>query len=392
MQIWIIFAVITLIVTTGTQWLVLLIKPGQDELYEKWQTFDRRIAILNELLLMATIFCCFPFLHMEQRIFATAYVVGYIPMTIFADPGNVTMNRIATVLALGSFAVFLVIYGNGVEQVLALVVVAYGCFLFYAVGNIHRIITKSVAAQWEAERLSKELQLALIETAAERDAKTRFISTASHDLGQPLQAAKLFSEQVAEAHNQVALQRARSGLDWAITSAQQMLSHMLNHMRLEADAVTPYPKAFDLSEVIQRIGHQYSALASQHDIHIKTMSAKGTIFTDIVLLERAIGNLVHNAILHSGGHRILIGGRKKGGAWNIWVIDNGVGVEEKDAASIFDEYTQASNSKSQVKVGFGLGLSSVKRLAKLLGGGALLDPRWTNGAAFCIAWSARGGD
>ncbi len=197
MQIWIIFAVITLIVTTGTQWLVLLIKPGQDELYEKWQTFDRRIAILNELLLMATIFLLLPFSHMEQRIFATAYVVGYIPMTIFADPGNVTMNRIATVLALGSFAVFLVIYGNGVEQVLALVVVAYGCFLFYAVGNIHRIITKSVAAQWEAERLSKELQLALIETAAERDAKTRFISTASHDLGQPLQAAKLFSEQVA---------------------------------------------------------------------------------------------------------------------------------------------------------------------------------------------------
>ena len=88
----------------------------------------------------------------------------------------------------------------------------------------------------------------------------------------------------------------------------------------------------------------------------------------------------------------MIGGRKKGGAWNIWVIDNGVGVEEKDAASIFDEYTQASNSKSQVKVGFGLGLSSVKRLAKLLGGGALLDPRWTNGAAFCIAWSARGGN
>jgi signal transduction histidine kinase len=167
-----------------------------------------------------------------------------------------------------------------------------------------------------------------------------------------------------------------------------MLSDMLNHMRLEADAVTPYPKAVNVGEIIQRMAHQFSALADQNDIRVKVVTAKGMILTDMVLLERAIGNLMQNAIVHSGANRILLGTRKKGAAWHIWVIDNGVGIEPQDAATIFEDYAQASNSKSPVKGGFGLGLSSVRRLAKLLGGEALLDPRWYKGAAFCIALPA----
>jgi signal transduction histidine kinase len=102
-------------------------------------------------------------------------------------------------------------------------------------------------------------------------------------------------------------------------------------------------------------------------------------------LERALGNLVHNAILHSGGKRILIGARRRGrDAVRLWVIDDGVGVQRGDTRHIFDDYYRGLNSRAAARSGFGLGLSSVRRIAGIMGGEAGLDPRWARGAAFYL--------
>ena len=68
----------------------------------------------------------------------------------------------------------------------------------------------------------------------------------------------------------------------------------------------------------------------------------------------------------------------------VWVIDNGTGMLAKDSPHIFDDYFQSSSTRDQVRGGFGLGLSSVKRIAKLLGGDAGLDAGWRGGAAFFV--------
>ena len=68
----------------------------------------------------------------------------------------------------------------------------------------------------------------------------------------------------------------------------------------------------------------------------------------------------------------------------VWVIDNGTGIAAKDSPHIFDDYFQSSNTRDQVRGGFGLGLSSVKRIANLLGGDAGLNSHWRGGAAFFV--------
>jgi signal transduction histidine kinase len=107
-----------------------------------------------------------------------------------------------------------------------------------------------------------------------------------------------------------------------------------------------------------------------------------------VLFERALGNLVSNAIAHSGATRIVIGARRSressGGHIRIWVIDNGCGIARVDAGRIFDDYYRGLDSQAVVKGGFGLGLSSVRRIAALMGGAAGLDQRWLGGAAFFL--------
>jgi signal transduction histidine kinase len=229
----------------------------------------------------------------------------------------------------------------------------------------------------------RELERALAAVAAERDAKTQFIAAASHDLGQPLQAASLFFDQTLRAPNAVQRSQAADGVRKAFESADQLLSHMLNHLRLEADAVDPQFVRLSVGPVMARIAAQFSPAANAAGITIKVVHTGLKLWMDRVLLERALGNLVNNAIEHSGATRIVMGLRGAGSDFvRIWVLDDGRGVAPGDADHLFEDYYRGS--APAVTTGFGLGLSSVRRIATLLHGDAGLDLRWQSGAAFYL--------
>lgn len=352
--------------------------PSPDELLRFWRALDKRHTILFDMIAVGIIALMLPYGAEAHRLVTVAFCVGYVPLQMISDPENVSGNRFSIVSVLGAFVIYLLMQGEVYTHLLAVFMAIYGATLFYSSNVFRKVVV-------DALRNRRAAEAAMEEVAAERDAKTRFIATASHDLGQPLQAARLFSDQLADAPNDAVRLRTQAGLDRAIASAQQMLSHMLNHMRLEADAVTPHTRDVEIRHLVQRMAAQFAIQAAQNNIRIKTVYSKGSILTDMVLLERGIANLLQNAIVHSGADRILIGSRRRPDILQLWVIDNGVGIAGPDAATIFNDYTQGSNSQSPLKGGFGLGLSSVKRLAQLLGGDASLDPRWTSGAAFCIA-------
>jgi signal transduction histidine kinase len=260
--------------------------------------------------------------------------------------------------------------------------------LFVLCGYVPGTVAEAVAARLAAEQAKAELQVALESVAEERDAKTRFIAAASHDLGQPLQAASLFFDQTLRAPDPAQRDRAADGVRKAFASADQLISHMLNHLRLEADAVDPHLTRVGLGPAMSRIAEQFGPAASAAGIVIRPIPAQAQIRLDRVLFERALGNLVGNAIAHSGATRIVMGARRHGGHIRIWVIDNGCGIARVDAGRIFEDYYRGSDSKAAVKSGFGLGLSSVRRIANLMNGNAGLDGRWLNGAAFFLEFPA----
>ncbi len=142
-----------------------------------------------------------------------------------------------------------------------------------------------------------------------------------------------------------------------------------------------------LSPFLARIAAQHAPAAQAAGMTIRLGSAGFALLADPVLLERAIGNLMHNAIIHSRGTRLLVAVRRHGAAaLRIWVIDDGIGIGTTDAKHIFDDYYQ-SVPASGVRVGFGLGLSSVMRIAGLMAGRAGLEARFRGGAAFYMEFS-----
>jgi signal transduction histidine kinase len=176
----------------------------------------------------------------------------------------------------------------------------------------------------------------------------------------------------------------------AFAAADQLISHMLNHLRLEADAVDPYLALIAVGPVLARVAAQFAPAAAEVGTAVKVVPSSVRLRLDRVLFERAFGNLVANAITHSGATRIVVGVRRRGARVRIWVIDNGCGIARVDVGHIFDDYYRGSDSQARVKGGFGLGLSSVRRIARLMEGSAGLDPRWLHGAAFYLEFPAQG--
>jgi signal transduction histidine kinase len=367
-------------------------RPSPSEEVRIWGHIGRFIMITADALcvwLIWGVLASLPPRSNEIDFMIMLLLVGNIPTQIICSPENTLVIRFGVVSVLGSAVIFLLTRGEPHATLMAAYVFGFACVMFFLSNTVRHTVRETVAARMASDAAAQALELMLETVAAERDAKTRFISTASHDLGQPLQAASLFFDQMLGARDRVSRARAADGVRRAFASADQLLSHMLGHLRLEADAVQPYPSRVPLSPLIARMAAQHTPAAQAAGMTITPMETRLVVMLDPVLLERALGNLIHNAIMHSGGQRILIGARRRGrDAIRLWVIDDGVGVQRSDTRHIFDDYYRGLNSRTAARSGFGLGLSSVRRIAGLMGGEAGLDPRWSRGAAFYLQFSA----
>ena len=357
-------------------------KPTERELLTWWRPLDKKHTILFDLLAVGVISLLLPHAKPEHMVVTVAVCVGYVPLQMISDPENVFGNRFSILSVLGAFVVFLLMQGALYAVVLAVFMVIYGATLYFSADALRRVVLEAVRSRREAEEANGTLAVALSDVSYERDAKTRFIAMVSHDIAQPLHAAKLFGEMLEADKNGVNSSRAISGLNKALESAQKLTSNLVYHMRLEADGVQPYFQEVDVKKLLQELCEQYRPAANQDFMTIKVMGRKLSIFSDAALLSRAVGNLIQNAITHSGGKRLIVGCRFSLHVCDVWILDDGIGIAEGEGDAIFDEYVQTKARRSRPSVGFGLGLASVRRLSHILGGNVFIDARWQNGAAF----------
>ncbi len=385
MQLWLIVALTVLAFVICLNLGYVIRRPDSRELLRVWRAIDKRVPMLFDLIAALSIWLLFPKGGADLQLISVAFCVGYVPLQMISDPENTFGNRFSIFAVLGSYAAWSLFNGSSTQQILAVLMIIYGAVLYLAADAFRTVVVAAVARREESERSAVALRQAVSEVAAERDAKTRFIASASHDLGQPLQAANLFAGHLAGAATDAERTAATGGVMRAVADAQRLVGDMLSHLRLEADAVSPRVSAFALGPALAALAAQYGPAAQLRKINIRMLPSSRQVIADAALFDRAIGNLLANALAHSGGTRILVGARSAiPGMLTIWVIDDGTGIQPDDRAHIFDDYFQSSSTRDHVRGGFGLGLSSVKRIAKLLGGDAGLDERWQRGAAFYV--------
>lgn len=200
--------------------------------------------------------------------------------------------------------------------------------------------------------------------------KSRFLATASHDLRQPLQALRLFSEALQDAAQTTAIQRLAQQIGKSVDALGLMFDDLLDISRLDAHIIESRPQHFNLLDLFDRLYVDFAALA--HAKHLLLHLPAGAqadcvVYSDPFLLERILRNLLSNAIRYTDHGTVELDCQVTPQGVSLAVRDTGIGIGAEVLPHIFDEYYQADNPHRDRRKGLGLGLSIVRRIEQLLG-------------------------
>jgi signal transduction histidine kinase len=350
----------------------------------RWQRRNRWITWGGSADSILAYWLVAPYAALDLQLVFLLFHIGIVTINVVASidrPRGRGAGRFLPLALPASIAAFYATHWNPYAPALIVFAVSYGFVAQALRETLQTAVDRANAARRTAEA-------ALVEVAAERDAKTRFLASASHDLGQPLQAARLFFDQAMKGRTAAQRTQAARKVTWAFDATEQLLRQMLDHLRLESGTVQPSIGKVAVGPLIARIAEMNEPAARLAGISIRAMPSQLSALADASLAERALGNLVANAIRHAKARRVLVGARRQAGRVRLWVVDDGVGIAEADAPRLFDDFVQGSNHGDEIRGGFGLGLGSARRMAGLMAGSVGLERKWTHGSAFWLELAA----
>ena len=214
--------------------------------------------------------------------------------------------------------------------------------------------------------------------------KTRFLAAASHDLLQPLNAARLFLSSLSEReldHNSGELV---GRVDTSLRAVEDLLAGLLDISKLDAGGVEPQIEDFPIDELLQALGTEFAAVAEDRDIELRVVTSAHFVRSDRRLLRRILQNLLSNALRYTPpGGRVLIGCRGGGDRLKLEVRDTGPGIPEDMREAVFREFHRLPHGEAQEQ-GLGLGLAIVERIARMLGHVIELRSGTGQGSTFAV--------
>lgn len=209
--------------------------------------------------------------------------------------------------------------------------------------------------------------------------KTRFLAAASHDLLQPLHAARLF---LSALERQTA-EPARPLLDsvaQSIASADGLLRALLDVSKLDAGGIKPRKARFAARDLVEELGLEFEALAAEKGLRLLARSVDASVETDRELLRSILLNFLSNAVRYTASGSIAFTARRRLGHIRFAVADSGPGIAADAQTRIFREFERLDGSQP----GVGLGLAIVERTARLLEAPVSLRSAPGQGSIFAI--------
>ncbi|ROH92161.1 response regulator [Stagnimonas aquatica] len=234
-----------------------------------------------------------------------------------------------------------------------------------------------------AERTG-ELAEAKAEAERANAAKTRFLAAASHDLVQPLHAARLFlaaaDRSAVPADSGQLLDRIGDSLQ----AAEQLLSGLLDISKLDAGALPVHRETFAAGQVLDPLAREFEALAAARGLRFRYRPSAALLHSDPALLRRVLQNFLGNALRYTRSGGVLLGSRRSGGGLRLEVWDTGPGIPADKQREIFEEFRRLHAQDAVGERGLGLGLAISERIARLLGHPLALGSRLGRGSVFSI--------
>ncbi|MDH4583373.1 response regulator [Pseudomonas sp. BN415] len=263
-------------------------------------------------------------------------------------------------------------------------------------------ITERILAQQRLQTLNDELEQRVLERTRElqalneqlreaRDAaeaanlsKDKYLAAASHDLLQPLNAARLLVSTLRERQLPVSERQLVERTHQALEGAEDLLTDLLDISKLDQSAIKPDLDVYTLDEVLAPLASEFQSVADAAGLGLRVRIPRLCINTDFRLLTRILRNFLSNACRYTERGRILMGARRRGDRLRLEVWDSGRGIPADQLEAIFLEFNQLDVGRAAERKGVGLGLAIVDRIASMLGYRVAVRSQLGRGSVFSI--------
>jgi PAS domain S-box-containing protein len=197
-------------------------------------------------------------------------------------------------------------------------------------------------------------------------AKSRFLATASHDLRQPLQTLSMLNKTLSSLIKEP---RARDAIEHerkTLSAMSRLLNALLDISKLESGAVRPEPTDFAVANLLEELRREFLDLATDKGLTLEVEPSADRVYSDPNLVGELLRNLVSNAIKYTLSGWVRLRSLREAAGVRIEVLDTGIGIASDQIPLIFDEFYQVAGPTNNTHKGYGLGLSIVQRIARLL--------------------------
>ncbi len=235
------------------------------------------------------------------------------------------------------------------------------------------------------ETLEQRVEQRTREAEAAQSSRSRFLAAVSHDVLQPLNAARLFASALRETGNTAAEQRhLAERVDASLRAAEELLDGLLDVSRLDTGALKPEPGAFDAGDLLRELAAQYVPMAAARGLDLRVHAPALPVHSDRRLLRRVLQNFLANALRYTREGRIVLAARARGDEVELQVWDTGPGIPEHHLQQIFDEFYRCDVPAHGDERGLGLGLSICQRISNVLHHPLAVRSRVGRGSMFSI--------
>lgn len=196
--------------------------------------------------------------------------------------------------------------------------------------------------------------------------KTKFLAAVSHDLLQPLNAARLFTSALLEQPTSTGSGLIRN-ISNSLEDVENLLGTLVDISKLDAGVIKADIAPFAVSELLENLAAEFHQIAGSEQLKLDYIPCSALVRSDIQLLARILRNLLTNAIRYTPNGRVMLGCRRRRQSLSIEVWDTGIGIPDDKLEEIFHEFKRGEGVRPQQDRGLGLGLAIVEKIARILG-------------------------
>ena len=219
----------------------------------------------------------------------------------------------------------------------------------------------------ERRQAQAALQVAKAEAEQANMSKTKFIAAASHDLLQPLNAARMFATALGKSRLAPRNRGFARNVITALNAVDELLCALLDISKLDAGVHATEIADFRIERLLTALCDEFGPQARARNLALRLVHCGAVVRTDAVLVGRILRNFLSNAMRYSPSGSILLGCRRRPGGLEVQVWDTGIGIPGDKLGEVFGEFRRLAVDSHDRDRGMGLGLAIVDRIARRLG-------------------------